>query len=53
MLANTKGSLYMVVAMAAFSIEDMLIKSAAATSSLGQTLALFGLGGMLIFILLT
>lgn len=43
----------MVAAMAAFSIEDMLIKSAAETTSIGLILALFGLGGMLIFILLT
>ncbi|PKG76846.1 EamA family transporter [Shewanella sp. GutCb] len=43
----------MVAAMAAFSIEDMLIKAAAETTSLGLILALFGLGGMLIFILLT
>nr|WP_256613047.1 hypothetical protein [Shewanella baltica] len=50
---NTKGSLFMVAAMAAFSIEDMLIKSAAETTSIGFILALFGLGGMLIFILLT
>ncbi|MGX9460670.1 DMT family transporter [Shewanella sp. A14] len=42
----------MVAAMAAFAIEDMLIKSAAETTSLGQILALFGLGGMLIFMLL-
>ncbi|WP_041408496.1 DMT family transporter [Shewanella baltica] len=52
-LNNTKGSLFMVAAMAAFSIEDMLIKSAAETTSIGLILALFGLGGMLIFILLT
>jgi drug/metabolite transporter (DMT)-like permease len=52
-LNNTKGSLFMVAAMAAFSIEDMLIKSAAETTSLGQILALSGLGGMLIFMLLT
>ncbi len=50
---NTKGSLFMVAAMAAFSIEDMLIKAAAETTSLGLILVLFGLGGMLIFILLT
>lgn len=43
----------MVAAMAAFSIEDMLIKAAAETTSLGLILSLFGLGGMLIFILLT
>lgn len=43
----------MVLAMAAFSIEDMLIKAAANIVPLGLILALFGLGGMMIFILLT
>lgn len=43
----------MVLAMAAFSIEDMLIKSAANTVAIGLVLALFGLGGMLLFIVLT
>lgn len=43
----------MVASMAAFSVEDMLIKAAAETASIGQILALFGLGGMLVFIFLT
>lgn len=43
----------MLFAMAAFAIEDMLIKAAANTVAIGFVLALFGLGGMLIFILLT
>lgn len=43
----------MVLAMAAFSIEDMLIKAAANIVPIGLILALFGLGGMIIFILLT
>jgi drug/metabolite transporter (DMT)-like permease len=51
-LENTRGSIFMVLAMAAFAIEDMLIKSAAQTASTGLTLALFGLGGMTIFIIL-
>ncbi|WP_308444027.1 DMT family transporter [Shewanella algidipiscicola] len=50
---NTKGSFFMVASMAAFSVEDMLIKAAAETASIGQILALFGLGGMLVFIFLT
>ena len=50
---NTRGSIFMVLAMAAFAIEDMLIKAAASTVAIGLILALFGLGGMLIFILLT
>jgi drug/metabolite transporter (DMT)-like permease len=43
----------MVLAMAAFSIEDMLIKAAANIVPIGLILTLFGLGGMIIFILLT
>ncbi|QYJ88142.1 DMT family transporter [Shewanella mesophila] len=43
----------MVASMAAFSVEDMFIKAAAETASIGQVLALFGLGGMLVFIFLT
>ncbi|WP_258405235.1 DMT family transporter [Shewanella mesophila] len=50
---NTKGSFFMVASMAAFSVEDMFIKAAAETASIGQVLALFGLGGMLVFIFLT
>jgi len=52
-LDNSKGSIFMVLAMAAFSIEDMLIKAAANIVPVGLILALFGLGGMIIFILLT
>jgi len=43
----------MVLAMAAFAIEDMFIKAAAEIISLGIVLALFGLGGMIVFVLLT
>ena len=43
----------MVLAMAAFAIEDMFIKAAAEVLSLGVVLALFGLGGMFVFMLLT
>lgn len=52
-MGNTRGSLFMVLSMAAFSIEDMLIKAAANTVSIGLIMALFGLGGMLIFMILT
>lgn len=50
---NTRGSLFMVLAMAAFAIEDMFIKAAAESMAIGLILMLFGAGGMLIFILLT
>ncbi len=43
----------MVLAMAAFAIEDMFIKAAAEIIPLGTVLALFGLGGMIVFVLLT
>ncbi|WP_187431295.1 Riboflavin transporter [Roseobacter fucihabitans] len=46
---NTLGSLWMVGAMAAFALEDSLIKLAAQTLEVGQILVLFGLGGALIF----
>lgn len=40
----------MVLAMAAFAVEDMLIKAASQSVPLGLVLALFSLGGLLIFI---
>ncbi|WP_415899317.1 DMT family transporter [Neptuniibacter sp. QD48_11] len=46
---NLVGSLWMIAAMAAFAIEDALVKDAAQTLPVGQVLALFGLGGMLLF----
>lgn len=49
---NVRGSLFMLLAMAAFAIEDMFIKAAAEVISLGVVLALFGLGGMFIFMLM-
>lgn len=39
----------MALAMAAFAVEDMIIKSVAAAMPTGQVLILFGLGGMVIF----
>ncbi len=43
----------MVAAMAAFSLEDLFIKSATTSLPLGQVLILFGLGGMIVFMILT
>lgn len=42
----------MVAAMAGFAVEDMFIKAAARTLPVGQILMIFGLGGMLAFIVL-
>ena len=43
----------MVLAMAAFALEDMFIKSTAALVPVGEILLLFGLGGTLAFIVMT
>ena len=42
----------MVLAMAAFAVEDMLIKAASQSVPVGLVLGLFGLGGLLIFVYL-
>ena len=47
--ANLQGIVWMVIAMAAFSLEDACIKNAAHSLPAGQTLLMFGLGGMLVF----
>jgi len=52
MMDNLRGSLWMVAAMAGFSVEDMFLKSAAASLPVGQILMIFGAGGMLGFALL-
>ncbi|OSP54890.1 DMT family transporter [Pseudoruegeria sp. SK021] len=48
-MANLRGSLWMVAAMAIFALEDALIKAASATLPVGQLLILFGIGGTLVF----
>jgi len=50
---NMRGSILMVAAMAGFAIEDMFIKAASKALPVGLILILFGLGGMIGFILLT
>lgn len=50
--ANVTGSLFMILAMALFAVEDAFIKSAARTLPVGQVLLLFGLGGALVFAML-
>ena len=42
---NLLGSIWMVAAMAIFSIEDAFVKAASTTLSVGQILIIFGLGG--------
>ncbi len=46
---NVRGSLFMVLAMAAFALEDMFIKAATVTIPVGQVLLMFGLCGMAVF----
>ncbi|WP_149140052.1 DMT family transporter [Gemmobacter caeruleus] len=54
MTDNLRGSLFMVLAMLGFAIEDMLLKRvAAAGMPVGQVLILFGGGGCLAFAALT
>ncbi len=43
----------MTLAMAAFAVEDMFIKSATTRLAVGEVLMLFGLGGMICFMVLT
>ena len=51
-LDNLRGSLFMLLSMACFSIEDAFIKAAAKTVPLGEILFLFGLFGTITFIIL-
>jgi len=48
-LQNLRGILLVLFAMAAFAIEDALVKLMTATMPVGQTLAAVGLGGMVAF----
>ncbi|WP_413283731.1 DMT family transporter [Vibrio sp. MA40-2] len=50
---NLKGSLFMMFSMVAFAIEDMFIKAAAKTVPIGVVLVFFGVGGTILFVLLT
>ncbi|UWS79256.1 DMT family transporter [Phaeobacter sp. G2] len=48
-METLRGSFLMVLAMAAFALEDMFIKRVAQELPVGQILVLFGLGGMAVF----
>jgi drug/metabolite transporter (DMT)-like permease len=47
-----RGSLYMVGAMAGFAVEDMFLKAATLHMPVGEVITLFGLFGMIAFVLL-
>ncbi|CAM3406452.1 DMT family transporter [Paracoccus nototheniae] len=49
---NLVGALWMIAAMAAFAVEDALVKAMAGLLPVGQILILFGLGGALAFALI-
>lgn len=50
---NLRGIILMVAAMAGFAVEDMLLKSVYGHLPVGQILAMFGLGGAVVFAILT
>lgn len=50
---NLRGAVLMVLAMAAFALEDMFFKAATQSVPVGQALIVFGVGGMFVFMLLT
>lgn len=47
--ADRRGALWMTAAMAGFAVEDALVKTAAHALPVAQTMAMFGLGGALVF----
>jgi drug/metabolite transporter (DMT)-like permease len=47
--ANTRGAIFMVLAMAAFAVEDMLVKSVSHTLPIGMILIVFGAFGTVFF----
>ncbi|MCX7302171.1 MAG: DMT family transporter [Rhodobacterales bacterium] len=53
MALNLRGSLFMVLSMAGFAVEDMFIKAAARTLPLGEVLFLYGGAGLGVFVVLT
>lgn len=52
-MENVRGSLFMVFSMFGFALEDMFVKAASKALPVGEILMLFGLGGTLVFSLLT
>ncbi len=50
--ANLAGSLWMVLAMATFAVEDMFLKAASQHMPVGQVLVVFGIAGSILFALI-
>lgn len=53
MVGNVRGSLFMVISMGGFALEDMFVKSASSVVPIGVILILFGVGGTCAFAILT
>lgn len=53
MTENLRGALLMTLSMAGFAVEDTLIKTVSRSLPVGEILMIFGLGGMIVFALLT
>jgi len=52
-MENSRGSAYMILAMAFFALEDMFIKAASSSVPAGEILIFFGIGGSIAFMLMT
>ncbi len=50
--SNLAGSLWMVLAMATFAVEDMFLKAASQHIPVGQVLVIFGIAGSILFALI-
>ena len=50
--SNLAGSLWMVLAMATFAVEDMFLKAASHHMPVGQVLVIFGIAGSILFALI-
>lgn len=53
MVGNVRGSIFMIISMGCFALEDMFVKGASSVVPIGVILILFGLGGTCAFALLT
>jgi drug/metabolite transporter (DMT)-like permease len=50
---NLKGSIFMILSMALFTVEDSIVKVLTSTLPVSQVLMIFGLGGLVIFTVIT
>lgn len=50
--ANLRGAAFMILSMAGFAVEDMLLKTASRVMPMGQAVLIVGLCGMAVFALM-